>query len=288
MADEKVSVIIPAYNAERWLKDCVDSILAQDHSDLEVIIVNDGSKDGTLMLARSFTDPRVRVADRTNGGVSAARNMGLDLATGNYITFLDADDAMLPDNLSKKLRWSIERDVPWVFGDLVMCDEQLRPTGEVQHATNGDVVNTILDGRAVAIPAPCSNLLARRSCFDRTRFDPELSNAADQHIALRLASRYAYARLPEALTLYRVLPGSMSRNIALYERDHLMLFRKAEALGLMMDPGRRRSQLAAAYWSIAGSWWVNGREPMKALPWLLKSVMKDPGFVLGKLLHRKG
>lgn len=96
---EKISVIIPVYNAGTMLIGCVQAVLGQTYSDIELILVNDGSQDGSGALCDSFTDPRVRVFHQENKGVSAARNLGLAQAAGTYITFLDADDIVPPDYL---------------------------------------------------------------------------------------------------------------------------------------------------------------------------------------------
>ena len=90
----KYSVIIPVYNAEKTLRRCVDSVLNQNYGDMELLLINDGSTDGSLDICngyRSFS-PQVRVIDKTNGGVSSARNAGLGIAEGEYILFVDSDD----------------------------------------------------------------------------------------------------------------------------------------------------------------------------------------------------
>lgn len=285
MNDPRVSVIIPAYNAAGFIGDAIRSVLDQTFTDLEVIVVNDGSQDGTSAVAHALADTRVRVLDQANGGVSAARNAGLAMARGAFIGFLDADDAMEPTNIMEKLA-VMEREhlVDWVFGDLILCDEKLVPTGRIMKGTDGDVVRTILLGIDPAVPAMCSNALLRRSCFnDGFRFDTGLSNAADQHFALTMAHRHRYLHLSRPLDRYRVLPGSMSRNVALYEADHLRLVQKAQAMGLLNDPDLRRQCLSNAHWSIAGSWWVDGRSPRKALPHLIKAAMIDPMILLRRL-----
>lgn len=284
------SVIIPAYNAAPFIADAVRSVLAQTMPDLEVIVVDDGSSDGTGDIARAIADPRVRVVSRVNGGVSAARNTGLELACGSHIAFLDADDAMEPTNLEEKLNVLRNGDTDWVFGDLIMCDQALRPTGNVLKGTDEDVVRTILLGTTTAVPAMCSNAVLARACFDRGyRFPAYLSNAADQHFALSMARTYRHHHLPRQLNRYRVLPNSMSKNVALYEADHLRLHSAAAAMGLLDDPGFARICRANAYWSIGGSWWVNGRTPAKAIPWLLRAVITDPRVLLRRLQRgRKG
>ena len=90
----KISIIVPVYNAEKYLNECVDSILNQDFTDFELLLVNDGSKDNSGHLCDKYAhkDNRVRVFHKENGGVSSARNLGLDNAIGEYIVFIDSDD----------------------------------------------------------------------------------------------------------------------------------------------------------------------------------------------------
>ncbi len=92
----KISVIVPVYNAEKWLNRCVDSILAQTFTDFELILVNDGSTDTSGQICDSYaaTDQRIRVIHKPNGGVSSARNAGINIATGSLIAFVDADDSV--------------------------------------------------------------------------------------------------------------------------------------------------------------------------------------------------
>lgn len=93
-----ISVIVPVYNVEQYLESCVRSILAQTRQDLEVILVNDGSTDGSLAICRRLAeeDSRIQVLDGPNGGVGSARNRGLDVARGEYVAFVDSDDTVAP------------------------------------------------------------------------------------------------------------------------------------------------------------------------------------------------
>ena len=94
-----ISVIVPVYNSEPFLAACLDSVLAQTHRELEIILVNDGSTDGSGEICDRYAamDPRIRVVHKENGGVSSARNRGLELATGELISFIDSDDTMEPE-----------------------------------------------------------------------------------------------------------------------------------------------------------------------------------------------
>ena len=99
-----VSIIIPCYNAERWVAATIDSALRQTWSQKEIIVVNDGSKDQSLSAVRQYEGRGVRVIDQANAGASAARNTGLRAARGDYVQFLDADDLLAPDKLEQQMR----------------------------------------------------------------------------------------------------------------------------------------------------------------------------------------
>lgn len=115
----KISVIVPIYKSEKYLRRCVDSILNQTYTDLEVILVNDGSPDSCPQICEAYRreDSRVIVLNQKNAGVSAARNTGLDRASGEYITFVDSDDYIEPYMYSKMVRVIKQYDC-----DIVMCD----------------------------------------------------------------------------------------------------------------------------------------------------------------------
>ena len=99
----KVSVIIPVYNVEKYLGECLDSVLRQTLKDIEIICVNDGSTDGSAVILAEYAqkDPRIRIITQPNAGLSAARNAGMDVASGKYIYFLDSDDWIVDDAMEK-------------------------------------------------------------------------------------------------------------------------------------------------------------------------------------------
>src|SRR5688572_33231336 len=97
-----VSVVIPAYNAAAFIRETIDSALAQTYRDFEVIVVNDGSTDDTMARLREFGS-RIRVHEQSNSGVATARNSGVKIATGSWIAFLDSDDLWMPQKLERQL-----------------------------------------------------------------------------------------------------------------------------------------------------------------------------------------
>lgn len=112
-----ISIIVPIYNSEKYLKKCIDSIINQDKKELEIILVNDGSTDNSLDIINSYKDDRIRVFNNNNQGIGKTRNFGIKKANGKYIMFLDSDD-YLEYNACSKLYEKIKKDNL----DLVICD----------------------------------------------------------------------------------------------------------------------------------------------------------------------
>ena len=101
-----ISIIIPVYNAEKHLRRCVDSVLAQTHTNLEIILVNDGSTDGSEKICEEYRmkDSRITVLHKENGGVSSARNLALEHIRGDYVMFVDSDD-WIEENMCGTMIW---------------------------------------------------------------------------------------------------------------------------------------------------------------------------------------
>ena len=117
MHEPLISVIVPVYRVEKYLKQCVDSILAQSHRNLEVLLIDDGSPDACPAICDAYAeaDSRVRVIHQENQGPSAARNAGLDACRGEYIGFADSDDWMEPELLASLLRMLQEKNLDVAF-----------------------------------------------------------------------------------------------------------------------------------------------------------------------------
>lgn len=111
---ETISVILPIYNVEKYLEDCLESLLVQTHTNLEIILVNDGSKDSSLEICKSYAekDARIKVIDKVNEGVAIARNTGIEAATGDYVAFVDPDDWVEPEMYASMLAQAKKWDSP--------------------------------------------------------------------------------------------------------------------------------------------------------------------------------
>lgn len=129
----KVSIIIPVYNSEKYVEKCIRSIMNQTFRDLDIVIVNDGSTDGSgEILERLATeDKRIRLFHQENGGVAVARNRGLEAATGEYLTFVDGDDYIAEDYIERLYDYSVEKGAEMVICGLTYVDEEGNCLGKV-------------------------------------------------------------------------------------------------------------------------------------------------------------
>ena len=121
-----ISVIIPVYNSAQYLKECVDSVLAQSYSNYEILLIDDGSKDNSLDICNEYakSDSRVKVFHKENGGASSARNVGLNKAQGKYIFFLDSDDYIKDDTLEKLIDTAVKEKADLVFCEAEAFDDE--------------------------------------------------------------------------------------------------------------------------------------------------------------------
>lgn len=146
----KISVIVPVYNAEKYLHRCVDSILAQTFTDFELLLINDGSKDSSGVICDEYAakDPRVRVFHKENGGVSSARNLGLDNAKGEWVVFMDSDDFWCDNTALEQLHINaVEYNVDIIRGEYKAVDSEgnllfERPIPDKKKQLANKVLNT--------------------------------------------------------------------------------------------------------------------------------------------------
>lgn len=231
-----ISCIIPVYNGERYLREAIDSILAQTYRPLEIIVVDDGSTDGTAGAAAGYGD-RLNYARQNNAGPAAARNRGLDLAQGEFIAFLDADDLWHPEKLQRQMARFQARS------ELGYC---------VAHVQNfwipelAEEAKKFRDHRiAKALPGyVTTTLLARRSVFDAVGpFDLRLGHSDSTEWFLR-ADEHGVVKelLPDVLLYRRLHEANRSRLFASRSRDQFLEILKAK-----LD--RRRSRNPAEHQS---------------------------------------
>jgi glycosyltransferase involved in cell wall biosynthesis len=167
----KVSVVVPVYNVEKYLDECLESVCGQSYANLEILVVNDGSADSSLSICREWErkDSRIRVFDKTNGGQASARNLALDNATGDYITFIDSDDYYTDARTIECCVDELQRDSSLDIVQYPIVANSKNNCGEFVTTGRQDIFNRwCLQPRTVTNYA-CDKVF-RREIFDTLRF----------------------------------------------------------------------------------------------------------------------
>ena len=182
-----VSIIVPIYNAEKYLNRCIDSILNQEYTDFELILVNDGSKDSSGQICDEYAakDNRVRVIHKENSGVSDTRNRAIDQAKGTYLQFLDSDDWITPDATKLLVRAAQEHDCDFVIADFYrVVGERLSHKGDIEEdgvMTQEELAAHMMENPADFYYGVLWNKLYRRDIVEehKLRMDTEISWCED-------------------------------------------------------------------------------------------------------------
>lgn len=277
MTEPTVSVVVPAYNAAAFVRRAVDSVLAQTWADCELLVVDDGSTDGTLDVLAAYRD-RLRVLTQANAGPAAARNHGLRAARGRYVAFLDADDWWLPAKLERQVELLESRpEIGFCSTATRVVTEAGDPAGDWPCAgIDGSLLETLFV-RSAAVSGSTSGVLARRELLmDVGGFDEALRGFEDPDLWIRLAARTGYACIPEPLTVVVRTPGSVSSHLPRMRAATLASFRKNRAL---LAPARRgaywRGACAGALTDYAKMAWRAG-DRRHGLAWAGEALLRAP------------
>ncbi len=223
-----ISIIVPVYKAEKYLSACLDSLFAQTYSNIEIILVNDGSPDNSGQLCNEYAakDSRIRVIHKENGGASSARNLGLDNAKGEYIAFVDSDDAVAPTFLEDRYNNAVKTgsDVSICEFQLVKENEPFTPPEDKDYEL---LSFSRLEGARNAIvckyyAGSCCSPLFKRKTVEDIRFREDVHFAEDVVFvidALLRADRICFTRKP--LYYYVDHPASSSR--VAFHKENLTL-----------------------------------------------------------------
>lgn len=256
MPQPLVTVVIPNYNYAAYLREAVDSVLAQTFENVEVVVVDDGSTDASREVIESYGG-RVTAIFQENCGVAAARNNGVAAASGDFVTFLDADDRWLPDKLKKQVAAFVDDEVGLVHVGLRGIDGEGNDVGSRSDGMSGSVADELLLFDRPVILGGGSGLMVRRSVFDEVGgFDTAMSTSADWDFFYRVALLYKVGFEPAVLLDYRVHSSNMHGNIGVMERDMLRGFGKAFSAGSKLD---RRRCYANLFRTLSGSYLHTGR-----------------------------
>lgn len=289
-ADSRVSVIVPAYNAARWIGRTLHNVLQQTHRDIEVLVVDDGSRDDTARIVEQHAraDGRIRLLTQANAGVSAARNLGLRQAAGAYVAPLDADDLWHPTKLEKQLTCLAAQPagvgVAYCHFAVIDGEDRVVLPRRIYHTPTGHVYPQLMVANIVG---NASAPLIRRGVLDEAGMYDEAfkEGCEDLDFYLRLAEWSEFALVPEFLVGYRRSEQSMSMDIPKMERSIAQL--TAKILARHPDVPRRlvRWRNGNMYRYLALNALMT-QDRRRALRLAARSVAADPLLLASWVLTR--
>lgn len=236
-----VSVIIPVYNVLPFLREALDSVIHQTYQNLEIILVDDGSTDGSGEICDEYlSDSRVTVIHQENRGLSGARNTGLERMTGEYVAFMDSDDAFMPEMIEKMLDRILRTDADIAICGFHCCEttgrldrsavgqQDLFIPGSEQVLTAADALNRLVSAR---IGWPIAwNKLYRKSLWDGIRFPEGCLYEDIQTMCPLFEKCNGILVLPDCLMVYRIRKNSITQSFSLQHlRDSLLCSARVEA-----------------------------------------------------------
>ncbi len=218
----EISIIIPAYNAEKTIGETVDSVQNQTLSDWELIIINDGSTDNTLSILNPIKDSRIKIFSYPNAGVAVARNRGISKARGNYIAFLDADDLWTPDKLELQLAALQKNPAAGVAysWNYYQYENPADSYADTFQTFEGNVYPDLLIKNFLQNGS--NPLIKKEAIASVGLFDPTIKSCEDWDYYLRLAVNCPFVLVPKIQIIYRQSSDSVSSNIEVME-DYLLL-----------------------------------------------------------------
>jgi glycosyltransferase involved in cell wall biosynthesis len=277
-----ISIIIPVYNGEKTILETIQSVLNQTFKDFEILIINDGSTDSTLEVIASIPNSNIKVFSYPNTGVSASRNRGIALASGEYISFIDADDLWTPDKLEaqlKALQENPQAAVAYSWTDWI--DESGTViNGGCHHKISGNVYAHLI--LADFIGSGSNPLIRKSALLELNGFDQSVPPAEDWDMWLRLAAHYLFTVVPQAQILYRISHQSASCNVLKMEQSSLKVIQKAIAQSPYPIEHLKSHCLAnrykyLIYKTLDG--YPNRKNGLIALQFLWKILQNDPNII---------
>lgn len=234
-SNPRVTVFIPAFNREDYICTAINSMLAQEYTDFEILVVDDGSTDRTAERVAAYADPRVRLSvSQSNQGIPASRNRGLELARGEYIALLDSDDYSYPERLGTQVAFLDQNpDIVQVGSGCTLMDENGQLLKRVRrHPLKPDDIDAHLLFHCSLINR---TIMARTEPLREFGYDTAFPRCQDYDLHVRLAEHYRMANLPQLLVCGREHPGRITKNTRGLGRDRKMAIQAKVLDQLAMD-----------------------------------------------------
>lgn len=251
-----ISIITPAYNAERFIEETIHSVLEQTYSNWEMIIVDDQSRDKTVEIVKKYVekDKRIKlIMLEENGGSAVARNTAMKNSEGKYIAFLDSDDLWYPNKLEKQLEFMQANDIAFSFTEFERIQQDGSPTGQVSNAPKSVGYSDLMKHCIIG----CLTVMLDRTKIGELRM-PDIRTRQDYAFWLQITRNgiRAYG-LPEVLAKYRLVENSISRNKWRAAKKNWYVYKHVEKQGL-----------------IKSTWYFSNyaiRNVLKLLKWKIKA-----------------
>jgi glycosyltransferase involved in cell wall biosynthesis len=282
-----VSVIVPVHNGARYIGATLDSALQQTYRDLEVIVVDDGSSDGTRAVVeeRAARDPRLRLIVQANGGVAAARNRALAAARGRFIAPLDADDVWEPTKIERQVRRMHEAGEEtglvytwWVWIDPEGALLDASPRWRVEGYAGDALLQVNYTGNA-SVPLFRRRCLEQIGGYDETLRARGAEGCEDVDVALKVSERWRVAVEAAALVGYRRRPDGMSAAIDRMWRSYTLVLQSArQRRGESAGPAIRRAQDQFALYLAGVSFWSG--EYGRAVGWGVRALRSPTAYAI--------
>lgn len=303
--DGLISVIIPTYNAGRYIEKTLQSVFDQTYKNIEIIVIDDGSTDNTEVLLKQYNDPRLHYIKQPNsGGPAKPRNVGIAAAKGEYIAIFDSDDLMMPNKLSSQIK-ALETtpDAAFCCTNFSKIDENDNVTTKAFWETNENfqsldkskrdpfgnfkyIPNELTDNLLIHNFVATSSVLIRKAVFEKVGgFDEALANADDYDMWLRISSHYSNILIPQVMHQYRLRDGNITSRgifkladgrVAVLKRHINKASNKATALHVKKTITR--------YLLCAGYYYFQQQDLQKAKAYYLQSIYTLPNYTAFKYL----
>jgi len=284
-----VSIVIPVYNSEKYLQETVQSVINQTYSNWELIIVDDGSLDTSLLIAEKFAiqNQKIQIIEKSNTGVSDSRNVGLRSVKGKYVAFLDSDDVWLPNNLEAKIGLLQNTNVDAAYSFCETINEYSKKLNSLKKGCSNFSLDDMLLWNANYITIPSGLIFKTSVVTSIGGFNRKLTNNADQEILMRLLANNGKVVVYESVTWhYRIHSSNMSLNIKTMEKDTLLTYSIANKKKYFKNYFFKSKCFAKMYLILAGSWWKNGKNKKRGFVYIAKAFIINPFYTTYLLLNK--
>ena len=274
---KKVSIIIPCYNCEKYIIKTLESAVSQDYTNIEIIVINDGSTDNCSSVVKTIKDDRVHLIEQENQGVSFSRNKGIAMAKGEYVVFLDADDLLHPIFLEKRVFSLSKSTAIACASSVVLVDKSGEKIEENKNYFAANESSQILEFKNEIITCPSSYLFKTESLKKhKIKFNKNLQSSADKFFLLEVLKHGEIELINESPMYYRILNDSMSHKITkTLLKDQISFYNEIKSFFKNSSNSVTKSYYARLSFTIAASAYYL-KEYFVFIKYLCKSFLLSP------------